>query len=162
MLLPVLVHREALERQHSAWAKLWLYGAGDEDGAFHFQILDPALHQRELERDDTRHLDRTAERDLSVALAEMQISYRELGAWDVHREVSLASARQVLDVAVPTVLGSAGDCAGAFGTDLGFEIPRGSAGVDVFGFGEVGDDAVEGVEFNELRLAAGPLGEDLG
>lgn len=161
MLLPILVHREALERQHPSWAELWLYGTGDEDRALHFQILDPAFHQRELECDDTCHLDCTAERDLSVTLAEMQISYRELGTWDVHGEVSLASARQVLDVAVAAVLGSAGNCAGAFGTDLGFEIPRGSAGVDVFGLGEVGNDAVEGVEFDKLRLAAGPLSKDL-
>lgn len=162
MLLPVLVDREALKRQHSAGAELRFDGARDEDGALHFQVLDPALHQRELERDDAGHLDRAAERDLSVALTEVQISNRELGARDVHGEVGLASARQVLDVAVPAMLGSAGDGAGALSADLGFKVTRGRAGVDIFRFREIGDYAVEGVEFDELGLTAGPLGEDLG
>lgn len=45
MLLPVLVDRETLERQHPPGSKLRLYGAGDEDRALHIQILDPTLHQ---------------------------------------------------------------------------------------------------------------------
>lgn len=162
MLFPILVDREALERQHSPGSKLRLYGTGDKDGALHVQVLDPALHQRELERDDAGHLDRAAERDLAVALAEVKISDGELGARDVHGEVSLAPARKVLDVAVATMLRATGYRAGALGADLGLKIPSGSAGVDVFGFREVGDDAVEGVACDELGLAAGPFGEDFG
>lgn len=92
----------------------------------------------------------------------MKVSDGELGTRDMHGEVGLAPARQVLDVTVPAVFGAAGDRAGAFSANLGFEIASGGAGMDVFGLGEAGDDAVEGVEFNELGLAAGPFSEDLG
>lgn len=92
----------------------------------------------------------------------MKVSDGELGARDMHGEVGLTTARQVLDVTVPAVFGAAGDRAGAFSTDFSFKIASGGSGMDVFGLGEVGDDAVEGVAFDELGLTAGPFGEDLG
>lgn len=162
MLLPVLVDRKALERQHAAGPKLRLHRARDEDGTLHLERLDSSLHQRELERDDAGHLYRAAEGYFTVALAEVEVAHGELGARDVYREVCFAPAREVLDVAVSAVLGAARDRAGAFGADFGFECTRGCAGVDVFGLGEVGDDTVESVEFYELGLTACPFGEDLG
>ena len=57
-----------------------------------------------MEVDPTRHLDRAAEGDLAVALREVEVAHRELGALDIDREVDARSARDVLDVAVAAVL----------------------------------------------------------
>src|ERR1700735_3203733 len=63
------------------------------------------------------HLDGAAERDLAVALAEMQIPHGEAAALHIDREVDFRSARQVLDVAIAAMLARRHG-AGALGADL--------------------------------------------
>lgn len=163
MLLAVLVHAEALKRQVPARAELRLHRAGDEHRALHAQVAHPALHHAEPERDHAGHLDGAAEGNLPVALREVQVADAELGARDVDREVDLGAAREVLDVAVPTVFRPPGDRPRALLADF-LEHVRGGrgAGVDVLGLGRLGDDAVEGVGGDELAFALVPEGEDVG
>lgn len=78
------------------------------------------------------------------------------------REVGLTPPREVLDIAVSAVFRAAWDSASAFEAYRFFECTCGGTGVDVFWFWEVGDDAVKGVGCDEVGLAAGPVGEDLG
>lgn len=109
----MLVHAEALEVDVPARAKLRLDGTRDVDGALHADLRHATLHDRELDRDHTSHLNGTAEGNLAVALREVQVADGELGALDVHGQVDLAAAREVLDVAVAAMFGAAGDGAGA-------------------------------------------------
>ena len=92
----------------------------------------------------------------------MEVSDAEFRAGDVDGEEGAAAAGEVLDVAVSAVLGAAGDRAGAFLADFGFEVGGGGAGVDVLRLGGLGDDAVEGAGFDELGFAGVPGGEDGG
>src|SRR5439155_13244552 len=70
--------------------------------------------------------DRTAEGDLAVALAEVQVAHRETGAGHVDREVDLRAAREVLDVAIAAVLARRHG-ARAFGADLVLDVALGAA-----------------------------------
>lgn len=92
VLLPMLVDTKTLKVDISTRAELRLDRAGDVDGALHSQVRQPVLEDLKVDGDDTRHLDRTAEADLAVALAEVQVADAELGAIHVHREVDLAAA----------------------------------------------------------------------
>jgi hypothetical protein len=56
------------------------------------------INRKPAEMDPARHLDRTAERDLIITLAEMQIAHGKTCAWDVDREKHPSATRQVLDV----------------------------------------------------------------
>jgi hypothetical protein len=66
--------------------------------------LATPLNQVEAQVDVARHLDRATERDLTIALREMQITYREQRVLDVDREVDARALRQVLDVHVAAVV----------------------------------------------------------
>src|SRR4029077_11803785 len=58
---------------------------------------DTVLDDFDFEMQPAGHLDRAAEGDLAVALAEVQIAHRETTAGYVDREVDLRAPRQVLD-----------------------------------------------------------------
>lgn len=72
----------------------------------------------------------------------MQVSDTELGTVNVDGQVDLATSRQVLDVAVTTVLRSAGDRAGTFAADLGFGLFICGTSMDVDRLGWVRDFTV--------------------
>ena len=63
-----------------------------------------ALDQVDVQVHEPAHLDRAAERDLAVALGEVQVTHRELRAVDEHRVEDPAALGQVLDVLVAAVL----------------------------------------------------------
>lgn len=92
----------------------------------------------------------------------MQISNTELRALYMHWQEDLASSAQVLDVAIPAMLRPPWDCPGTLPPDLGLNLARRTAGVDVLGFGGLGDDAVEFVGADEFPFALVPDGEDFG
>lgn len=69
----------------------------------------------------------------------MQVTDRELGALDVHRQVDFTAAREILDIAVAAVLGSAGDGARPFLADLILDVVAAAADVHVRGVGWEGD-----------------------
>ena len=116
----MLVHTEALKVDIPPGAELRLNRTGNVNRRLHGELLHPALHNRKLDRNHTRHLNGATERNLAIALREMQIPNRELGPLDMHRKVNLAAARQVFDVAVSAVFGAAGDGAGTFFADFVF------------------------------------------
>lgn len=93
---------------------------------------------------------------------EVQVSDGELGAFDVDGQVDFATAREVLDVAVPAVFGAAGDRPGALFPDarLGFLV--GGAGVHALGLRRLRDDTREGGGRDEFGFALVPFREDLG
>jgi len=57
----------------------------------HAQISHPILHNLEVYGNDTRHFDGATERDFSVSLREVEISYGKLGTSDVNWEVDSAA-----------------------------------------------------------------------
>ena len=61
----------------------------------------------------------------------MQVSYTEFGTFDMNGEEYLASARQALDIAVSTMLGTAGDGSGALLSNLGLDVFTGASCVYV-------------------------------
>lgn len=105
MLLPMLIDAEALEVDIPPRCKLWFHRPGDVDGALETQVLQAVLEDLKVDGDDARHLYRATEGYLAVALGEVQVTDRELGPGHVHGQVDLGAAGQVLDVAVPAVLG---------------------------------------------------------
>lgn len=124
MLLAVLVHTKALKVNVAARAELGLHGARDVDRALHGKLLHSALDHGELDRDLAGHFDGTAERDLAIALREVQISRGELRALDVHGQVDLGAAGEVLDIAVAAVFGSTWHRSCSFFAVLGQHIGR--------------------------------------
>lgn len=93
----------------------------------------------------------------------VQISHAKLRAFDVYREVHLASSRQVLDVAVAAVLGAAGDGAGALLADLLLDVGVGGASVHILRLRRLRDYAAAAVHgLDELALAPVPLGQHVG
>ena len=85
MLLAVLVNAETFERQVPPRTIVILHGTGKEDRRHHAQVPHAVLHYGELQRDHSRHLDRSAERDFAVALREVEIADAELCTFDVDR-----------------------------------------------------------------------------
>lgn len=162
MLHALLVDAEALKRQVPARSVVRLHRARQEEGALHVEVLDAALHDGQLERDDTGHFDGAAEGDFAVALGEVQVADAELGARDVDGEEDFAAPAQVLDVAVAAVLWAAGDGPRALLADFVLQLAGCGARVDVLRLGWLGDDALEFGCADEVGFAAVPLGEDFG
>ena len=162
MLHALLIDAEPFKRQIPSGPIMRLDGSRQKQRTLHIQIPNPALHDRQLQRDDAGHLDGAAKGDFAVALGEVEVADAELGAGDVHGQEDAAAAAQVLDVAVAAVLGAAGDGARALLADFVLERAGGRAGVDVLGLGRLGDDALELGRADELGFAAVPLGEDFG
>jgi hypothetical protein len=163
MLLAMLVHTEALKVDIPPRPKLRLHRPRHVNRRLHRQLLHPALHHREIDRNHTRHLNSTTKRNLAVALREMQIPNRKLRPLDMHRQVHLASAREVLDVAVAAVFGAAGDRAGAFLADFFFGGGVCGSGVDVLGLRGHGDVAVHvRAGLDQAAFAFVPGREDFG
>ena len=75
-------------------------------------------------------------------------------------QVDLASSAQVLDVAIPAVLGTAWDRSRSLTADLGLELSVGASGVHVLGIRKLGNNTIELVGGDELSFTAVPLGED--
>lgn len=103
MLLALLIDTKPLKIDIPARPKLRLHGPGDVNGRLHIQLRHPALHETELERNDTRHFYRAAEADFAISLTKMKVSDAELCAGNVHGQKDFRAARQVLDIAVPAV-----------------------------------------------------------
>ena len=102
MLLALLVDRDAFEDQI-------VFVVRRDRRRLEYRILDAVfryavLDDVDLDMQPARHLDRAAEGDLAVALAEMQVAHRETAAGNIDREVNLRAARQVLDVAISAML----------------------------------------------------------
>lgn len=161
MLFARLIDAEALEVDVPPRAKLRLHGTRDVDGTLHVQLLHSVLHDAKLERNYTRHFNGATEGNLTVALAKVQVADAELGPGHMDGQEDLGAARQVLDVAVAPVLGTTGNGARAFLADLGLELVRGIAGVDVGGLWRLGDGAVQvAVGGDEFGFALVPGFED--
>lgn len=92
----------------------------------------------------------------------MQVSHGKFGALDVDGEVDLAATGEILDVTVPAVLRTTGDCPGAFFPDFGFGFLVGGTRMDVLRLWRLGDDAREGGGRDQLGFPLVPLGKDLG
>src|SRR5699024_9758809 len=88
---PLVVHR--------------LHPAGQEDGVVGDPVgLHAALDQVDVQIHEPTHLDRTAEVDLTVALAEVQVADGEVRAVDIDRVEHPRTAGEVHDVHVSAVL----------------------------------------------------------
>ena len=161
MLLAILIDTEALKIYVPPRSELRLHWTGDVDGALQPKLLHPTLHNRELNRNLTSHLDSATERNLAIALREVQIPSREFGAFDVDGEVDFGAAGEVLDVTVAAVLGSAGDGSCAFFANLFFHVVAAGADVGGLWFGWKSDNAVHVAAFaNELGFAVVPCFQD--
>ena len=91
----------------------------------------------------------------------MQVADTELGAFDVHRKVDLAPARQVLDVAIAAMLWTSWNSPGAFFADLVLDVASGAACVHVLRLRRQGDVTVQvGACLDELALSAVPFREN--
>src|ERR1700722_3359736 len=126
MLLALFVDRDAFEDQ------IILVVRRDrrrlEDRILDAVFGDAVLDDLDLQMQPAGHLDRAAEGDFAVALAEMQVAHRETAARHVNREVDLRTARQILDVAVAAMFARR-DRAGTLGGDLGLDVTFGLAGM---------------------------------
>ena len=141
MLHPLLIDTESLKRQIPAGSIMRFHGSGQEKGTLHVQILHPTLHHGQLQRDDTSHLDRTAEGYLPVALREVEVADAELGPGDVDGEEDLAASAQVFDVAITAMLRPARYGPRALLAYLLLQLAGCGAGVDVLGLRRLGDNA---------------------
>lgn len=92
----------------------------------------------------------------------MQISNGEFRPGNVDGKERLAATAQVLDIAVSSVLGTAGDCTCAFFADFSFYLVRSGASVYVLRLRGLSDDAFEFCGGDEFGFAAIPSGEDFG
>jgi hypothetical protein len=163
MLLAMLIHTEPLKVNVPSRAKLRLHRTRDINRRLHRKLLHATLHHREVDSNNPRHLNRTTERDLAIALREMQIADGELRSLDVYGEVHFAAAREILDIAVAAVLGAAGDGTSALFADFLFGLFVCVAGVHVFGLRGQGDIAVHvRAGFDQAGFALVPGVEDLG
>ena len=140
MLLALMIDAESLKSQIPPRPVMRLHWPGQENRALHAQILHPILHNGKLQRDYPRNLNGATERDLAVALRKMQVANAEFGALDVDRQIGLAASAEVLDIAVPAMLGAAGDGSSALLPDLFADLVRGTACVHVLGLGGLGYD----------------------
>jgi hypothetical protein len=143
MLLPMLIHTKTLKIYIPARPKLRLHGSRDVNWALHIELLHTAFHNAELEGYHARHLNRAAEGDLAIALAEMQVSDTEFSAGDVNGQENLGATREVLDVAVSAVFGAAGDSPRAFFADLLFQVTCSGTGMHILWLRGLGNGTVE-------------------
>lgn len=156
MLLPMLIHAEPLESQIPSGPIMWLHRSRKIQWTLHPQIRNTVLHHLEINRNHACHLNRATERDLAIALREMQVADGELRTSDMDREEDLGATREVLDVAVPAVFRTAGDGARTFFTHFGLDVFRCRAGVYVNRIGRLSNDTIELVGCDELTFALIP------
>lgn len=116
----MMINTKPLKIQDPSRSKLRLHRTGQVYRALDSQVRESVLDHLEVDGDDACHFDGAAKRDFAVPLGEVQVADAEFGAADVHGEVYFGAPREVLDVAVAAVFGTAGDGAGAFGPDFGF------------------------------------------
>lgn len=139
MLLAVLIDTEALKVDIPSRTELRLDWTRNIDWALDAQMLDAALHHRELDRDLARHLNRSAEGNLAISLREVQVPDGELGTSNMDRQVHFAATREVLDITIAAVFWSAGDGASSLTADLLFDAVVSSSHVYVRGIGWLSD-----------------------
>lgn len=148
VLLSVLINREPFKVDISPRAELRFDWSRYVDGALHIQLLDSAFHDRELNRNDTCHFNRTTEANLPISLTEMKISNAKLSTFYMHRKENLRSAAEILDITVPTMLRAAGNGARTLFTNLLLELRICRASMHIPWLRGLGDNAV-------VRLCAG-------
>lgn len=103
----MFIDRETLEVDVPPRSELRLDRTGDVDWTLHVQLLHTALHHGKLDRNDTCHLNRATERDLTcvscewssitrhkwsvltITLGEVKVSNTKLSTLDMHREKDL-------------------------------------------------------------------------
>lgn len=158
----MLIDRETFEVNISPWAELRLNRSRNVDRTLHIQLLDASFHNGELDGNDTRHLDRATERDLTIALREVQVSNTELCALDMNGKKNLRPTTQVLDIAVAAVFRSSGNRPRTFLSNLLFQLRISRASMHVLGLWRLGDNAVVrvGAGFYELAFTLVPGRED--
>jgi hypothetical protein len=163
MLLAILIHTEALKVNIPAGAKLRLHRTRDINRRFHRELLHATLHDGEIDRNHTRHLNSATERNLAIALREMQIADGELRSLHVHGKVHFAATRQVLDIAVAAVLGAPWNRASALFADFLFGCFVCAAGVHILGLRGESYVAVHvRAGFDQAGFALVPGVEDFG
>ena len=141
VLLALMIDTEPLKSQISPWTKMRLHGPWQEDWALHAQLLHPILHHAQFQGNHSSNLDRATERDLAVALREVQIADAELCAWDVDRELGLAPPTEGLDVAISAVLRATGNSSSALFADFGLDVVGCTACMHILRLRRLGDDA---------------------
>ena len=92
----------------------------------------------------------------------MEVADAELGPGDVDREEDFAAAAQVLDVAVPAMLGAPGYGPRSLFANFLFQVAGCGARVDILRLGRLRDDAFEVGGADEVGFAAVPLFQNLG
>ncbi|EAY64674.1 conserved hypothetical protein [Burkholderia cenocepacia PC184] len=102
MLAALLVDGNALENEVVVIGRR--DRAGLKDGVADTVFRHAALDEVHAHMHPAGHFDRAAERDLAVALAEVQVADRQARAIHVHGEKHLRAARQILDVAIAAML----------------------------------------------------------
>src|SRR5258705_4258425 len=79
-------------------------GLGFEDGISNAVLLYAVLDQINADVNPASHFDRATERDFAVSLRPVDVAHRKPAAFHVDGEVNARAARQVLNVAVATML----------------------------------------------------------
>lgn len=162
MLHALLINTKPLKSEIPTGSIMRLNRPRQEKRTLHIQILHTILHHAQLQRNHPRHLDSATERNLAITLREMQISNGEFRPGHVDGKECPAATAQVLDIAVASVLGTAGDCTCAFFADFFFYLVRSGASVDVLRLRGLSDDAFQFCGGDEFGFAAVPFGEDFG
>src|SRR5579885_3037244 len=102
MMLILLINGNAFEYQEVGITRF--QGAGSKDGVGHLKAIDAIFDEFHLEIDETRHLNSATEGNLAIPLREVQVPHRQVCALHVDREVDARATRQILDIAVATML----------------------------------------------------------
>jgi hypothetical protein len=66
---------------------MWLHRTWQVKRTLHPQVFNSILHHLEVNRDHAGHLNCSTERDLAIALREVQVANTEFGAFYVNREI---------------------------------------------------------------------------
>jgi hypothetical protein len=91
---------------------------------------------------------------------EMQVPNAELRPLDMHRQINLTPATEVLDIAIPAMFRPAGDRARALLADSALDLVVRAAGVHALRLRRLGDDAFELGRADQLGFALVPFCED--
>ena len=159
----MLINREPFKVNIPPRSKARLNRTRDVDRTLEAHPFHPVLDYLEVHGDHARHLDGTAERNLTITLREVQITNTELGTVHMNGEVHLGSSAQILDIAVASMLGATGHRSRSFLGHLLRDLLAGRAGMGVDGLWQVGDVAIgEGTGSHQLSLALVPRRQHLG
>ena len=90
--------------EHQVVVVVGFHRAGFEHGIDHPILGHAALDDLHMEIEVAGHLDGATEGDLTIPLGEVDVTHRELGAFDIDGEVDPSALGEVLDVAVAAML----------------------------------------------------------